>query len=274
MNRKRQQAEILFQAGQLFGPMLKMVENPESYDQDERTRILARYFADVQRFVGNFREFINGEPGHIYEGQYFKAMERIGPFGSIAGLSSFEHLADAVKALSAAVFDAIYSIPVPIDSSIHEAHTPFSTYCLVKAMCSTARARIDWMDRYFDATLFGRYFVDVPETSVITLVTWPESRCTGAKDRQRYTDFMGVSRLYALERGPDKYRLMTAEDFHDRRLRCDDKMLLLGDSIKDLGKNSTFTTSRLDDTDDNRRNFDEAIARATEVFGPTNTAHP
>jgi hypothetical protein len=274
MSRKRQQAERFFKAGQLLGPLLKIVEHLETYDQDERTRILARFFAETKRFIDDFQVFTRGEPGHVYQTQYYKVVNRLGPFADLAGNVDIKGLATEIKKVAAVVFDAIYSIPVPIESSIHEAHTPFSTYCLAKDMCSTARTRIDWMDRYFDSTLFGRYFTDTPATTAITLVTWPESRCSGRKDQQRYADFMGVSKLFAEERGPERYRLLTAEDFHDRRLRCDDKMVHLGDSIKDLGKNSTFTISRLDSTDDNRRHFDDAIKGATEMFGPSIRTHP
>jgi hypothetical protein len=274
MNRKRQRAEIIFKAGQLFGPLLKLVEYPESYDQDERTRIVARYLAETQKFTQSSMDFTRGEPGHFYQSQYFRVTHLMSQITEVAAAADFDHMVEKIRPMTATVLDIINSIPVPIESAIHEANTPFSTYCLAKDLCSTARSRVDWMDRYFDSTLFGRYLIDVPDTTVITLITWPESRCSGARDRQRYADFMSVSRLYALERGPDKYRLLTAENFHDRRLRCDDKMFALGDSIKDLGKNSTFMISKLDGTDENQRHFDDAIDQATEVFGPSNTTHP
>ena len=58
------------------------------------------------------------------------------------------------------------------------------------------------MDRYFDQSLFGRYFADTPTTTEIVLISWPESKATSRADKQRYSDFMGISKLFALERGP------------------------------------------------------------------------
>ena len=66
MNRKREQAEIYFKIGQLLGPLLKMIENPESYDSDERVRIVARFFAESQGFLQAFSNFTKSERGHNY----------------------------------------------------------------------------------------------------------------------------------------------------------------------------------------------------------------
>lgn len=130
------------------------------------------------------------------------------------------------------------------------------------------------MDRYFDQTLFGRYLVDVPKSASVTLITYPESKCRGLADRQRHADFMGISKLYAAERGPTGYRLVTDEGFHDRLLRCNDKLFALGGSIKDLGKDTSFTLAKLDSTAENIKRFDDAISTAVEVFGPRQPQHP
>jgi hypothetical protein len=85
---------------------------------------------------------------------------------------------------------------------------------------------------------------------------------------------MDISKLFALERGPTGYRLIVSDDFHDRWLRCDDKLFSLGGSIKDLGNDSTFTISKLDFTPENVKYFDDAINGGSEVFGPNNPIHP
>lgn len=262
------------QLGMLFGPLLKWAEARASYDSDETTRIVARFCADVPRFRASFQAFTKAESGHDYEPQYFKVVNHLGPFSSYATQLSDDDFAMHVRQVYEDVFEAIYSIPIPIASAIHESHTPFSTYCLLKDLCSTARQRVIWMDRYFDSSLFGRYFIDVPRSTCITLVTYPFSECKGSRDQQRYNEFLQVSKLFALERGPSGYRLLTATHFHDRWLECDQTMFALGGSIKDLGADSTFTLSRLDRTADNQSHFDRAIASATEVFGLTNTTHP
>jgi hypothetical protein len=274
MNRKREQAEIQFKLGQLLGPLLSMVEHPESYDQDERARILARYFADASGFISRFSAYVEGEPGHNYQQAYHRAINMMGPFANYAYMSDEKEFFSKIRQLHRELFEAVQAIPVPVQSAIHEARTPFSTYCLVKDLCSTAKAQVVWMDRYFDQSLFHRYLTGVPKTTVITLVTWPESKCASPRDLTRYGEFLDVSRLFAQERGAAAYRLVTNEDFHDRWLRCDDKLFTLGGSIKDLGKDTTFTISKLDTTPDNIRQFDAAVTGGTEVFGPSQPNHP
>jgi hypothetical protein len=113
--------------------------------------------------------------------------------------------------------------------------------------------------------------VDTPKKVQVTLVTWPASKVGGGKDKRRNDEFMDMSQLFASERGPAGYRLVTLENFHDRWLRCDDRLFTLGGSIKELAK--PFTISRVDSTSDNIKQFDEAVTTGVEVFGPNQTAH-
>ena len=274
MNRKKQQAEMFVEFGTLFGPLMKWVEHPSDYDTEEKTRIFARFFAEIDRFRQDLRTFSISEPGHNYQVQFNQVSSQLDQvaygIGALTGQDLGKHLAEIHRS----IFSSIFSIPVPVDSVICEAFTPFSTYCIIKDLCSTVARRLIWMDRYFDATIFGLYLTNVAKQAGITLVTYPFTKCKGSKDEQRYKDFMSVSKLFAQERGPAAYRLLTDEQFHDRWLECDDKMLALGNSIKDLSKQTTFTISKLDSTSDNQKQFDEAINRGIEVFGPSQTTHP
>jgi hypothetical protein len=269
MNRKRDQAELYFKLGQLFGPMLKVAENPDSYDSDDRTRIQARFCAEVTTAVAAIDQYCQGEPGHVYASQSSTAKQQIYSLRSLLPNDAIQ----SVKALSENCFNALFSIPVPIESAIHEAHTPFSTYYLLRDICSTARQRIVWIDRYFDQTIF-RYFWDTPLTAPITLVTWPKTQFIQARDIRRYDDFMDASRLFAQQHGPNAYRLIIDDQIHARFLQVDGTMLALPDSVKDLGSGTTFTISKLDSTRKNQDEFDEPIKRGTEVFGPKQRTHP
>ena len=155
---------------------MKWAESPGSFDADEKTRIFARFFADAPKFRGSFQTFTQSEPGHDYQPQYYQVVNHLGPFASYAAQMSETDFCEHVRKVYADVFSAIYAIPVPVESAIHKAHTPFTTYCLLKDLCSTVSQRVIWMDRYFDATLFGRYFADVPRSASITLVTAGTSR--------------------------------------------------------------------------------------------------
>jgi hypothetical protein len=105
--------------------------------------------------------------------------------------------------------------------------------------------RIDIVDRYLDHSFFHRYLYGTVVSPKVTLLTVPQP-APGGRDAGRYREFLDVSRLYAQERGPDKYTLLTLppSDFHDRWLRRDDELFLLGGSPKDLEK--LFTIGKLE----------------------------
>jgi hypothetical protein len=275
MTRKRQQAELLFRLGQLVGPVLHVLENWDQYDSDDRERARARFFSDDGVMVDAVRKFVRAEPGHIYEAQAADIGQQLLSMRTLLASINYHHARNDVlrlcREMVQRITDQVLSIPISIDSTIHEAHTPFSTYCFVTDLCSTVRTQIVWLDRYFDSTIFHRYFVDTPKNAQVTLVTWPASKVSGGKDKKRYDEFMDMSKLFAAERGPAGYRLVTLENFHDRWLRCDDRLFTLGGSIKELAK--PFTISKLDSTADNIKQFNDAVTTGVEVFGPNQTTH-
>ncbi len=161
------------------------------------------------------------------------------------------------------------AVPNFPDALILEAHTPFSTYCVVKDLCQTVAERLIWVDRYLAANIFYRYLRDVSNNVNVTLITWPQNK-RGATE---FLKFMEASRLYATERGPDKYRLVVHPDIHDRWLCCDAKIFALGGSVKDASNKSYFTLSKLDPTEENFKKIDQLLSTGPEIFGPTQTTH-
>jgi hypothetical protein len=274
MNRKREQVTIFTQLGALFGPVLKVAENPGSYDSDERTRIHARFCFDAEAFLRNVATYGRGEPGHDYGVQWHRIHFLVNDFKELDHSTDFESYCKDTKTAFQACFDTLFSIPVPIESAIHEAHTPFSTYCLVKGICSTAANSIIWIDRYFDSPIFHRYFVETPSSTLITIVTWPKAKFTQKKDVKRYEDFMDISKLFAHERGTQGYRLVTSEKIHARLFKCDSKMFAFGDSANSVGSSATFTISKLDSTPENHKQVDDVIQDGIEVFGVNYPVHP
>jgi hypothetical protein len=274
MNRKREQAEIIYLLGRLFGPLEQAAADPSRFDGDEQKRIRARFFAEMPSFLREANKFCNGEPGHLY-GSQKRVIQRLysNLDAKLVGTDRIEELHPVLEAYKKQFIEQVLAVPVPVDSAIYEASTPFSTYCLIRDLCTTVRRQLVWLDRYFDQTIFHRFFIDTPSTAEIILVTLPGADLKSATDRSRHAAFMDISRLFAVERGPQRYRLIENGSFHDRWLRCDDKLFTLGGSIKDLDK-GPFTISRLDTTSFNQQRFDDAIAQGSEVFGPTHTTHP
>jgi hypothetical protein len=269
MNRKREQAALIWKIGSLFGPLVRMSENPSSYDADERERIAARFHAELPAFSNLFSAYCSGEPGHSYS---YQQRQSANIFHSTIQMSATV-LAQSANNFSNQYLDLVQSIPVPIDSAVYEARTPFTTYCLVKDLCCAVNKKLVWFDRYFDHTIFHRYLVETSQSAQITLVTWPRSECKGKRDESRFDDFMDISKLFAQQRGPQSYCLIVNKDFHDRWLRCDDKFLVLGGSIKDIGKDNTFTVSRLDTSPQTLKEFDEPVINGVELFGPRQPVH-
>jgi hypothetical protein len=85
---------------------------------------------------------------------------------------------------------------------------------------------------------------------------------------------MEASRLFASERGSDKYNLLTKADFHDRWLKCDDRLYLLGGSGKDAGQLSDFSVSAMEQNAETTARFAAAIHGTQELFGVNSPNHP
>jgi uncharacterized membrane protein YccC len=66
MNRKREQAEIIFRLGRLLGPLEQAASDPSRFDVDEQERIKARFQADWPKFHREVVQFCFGEPEHRY----------------------------------------------------------------------------------------------------------------------------------------------------------------------------------------------------------------
>lgn len=275
MDRKREQAELLVLLGRLFGPMLSYADNPRTVSLADRARMFARFFADRPRFQQAFVDFTQSESGHLYLIEQAEGVRQIG------NLEYFlqPHWADpdaqvrVIREKYQAILDTIQSIPVAADSTILEASSPFAAYCFLHDRSATVKRRIDWVDRYLDASLFHRFLRDTPPDAVVTLITWPEEKLSSNKDKSRYNAFIDVSRLFAAERGVDHYCLVTHDKIHDRWLRCDDDLYSLGGSAKDAGQSTDFTVSRVDSSVANMKQVDDLVATGKQLFGPSQSNH-
>jgi hypothetical protein len=169
---------------------------------------------------------------------------------------------------------AILEVPVEGVCGVLEARSPFTAYCRLKDICCTILNTLVWTDRYFDADVFHRYLREVRASASVTLVTLDAAKITSANDRSRHNHFMDVSRLFAAERGPNAYRLVTHSDFHDRWMRCDGQLYGLGGSVKDAGQKSDFAIGRIDATAENMKKIDDLVMAGVELFGPGHGIHP
>jgi hypothetical protein len=121
-----------------------------------------------------------------------------------------------------------------------------------------------------DATVFYRFLRHLDANVTATLVTWPGNKRAAAD----FAAFLDASRLYASEHGPSDYRLVVHEDMHDRWICCDGDMYQLGASLKDAGRGSSATLSRIDATAGNIAAVQRLLETGAELYGPTQPEHP
>lgn len=273
MNRKEEQAELMYKLGLLVSPLSNIVQNPDEYDASSRTRAGAKFFADLPEFQTAYTSFTRGEAGHKYDSEWQGITVALAGLqdGIRKHLNEPEVLSTIIDEKVSSAKQHILAIPTSIDSEVLMAYTPFSTYCALKDLCQTVGTQLAWVDRYMDAGLFYRYLRDVDVNVGVILVTWPEEK----RDATEWEQFLEVSRLYAAERGIEKYRLVVHTDgIHDRWLYSDGEMYLLGGSVKDAGRKSDFTVSRLEVTQDLVNCLAALLNTGTELFGPSNPDHP
>jgi hypothetical protein len=128
--------------------------------------------------------------------------------------------------------------------------------------------RLDLFDPYLDAEVFDRYLADTSKQVEIALVT----EVANMRNVRRRGRIVAVSELVALER-PTLYRLLEVPSIHDRHLRADDKIYLLGGSAKDASKTDFYTIAETDSNPTLHSTLDNIMAGATAWYQPGMLRH-
>ncbi len=273
MDRLQEKYTLFTKLGALLGPLQRLVDHPEQFDEQESARVIARYCEEHRRLAGEMKVFSKGEPGHDYliqHSRFFNALDEIK-----VGLEYHRKLEDLLPVSTAKAQAAIDAIPVPSQSVILEAGSPFTAYCRLRELCEVdATNSIAWLDPYVDSSLFHRYLQHVRLAATITLVTCEPHANARPRDHQRWTSFLDISRLFSRERSPTTYRLVVQPSLHDRWLVLDDKRIYnLGGSAKDAAAKDNFTISTVDATPTNLAAIAQHTSSGTEMFGPSTTTH-
>lgn len=267
MNRLDQKSGLLMRLGALFGPLLRLVDAPNEYNQQERSETIARYFAEYHRLNQEFQTFTLGQPGHDYAVEYNKfavALDSI-KWRLVEGVT-LESILRVQLVIAQAAIDAV---PVPATSVILEAGSPFTACCRLRELCEAdATISLVWLDPYMGASIFYRYLGSIRVTVPVTLVTCEPGSHAGTRDKARWTEFLDVSRLYASERGTALYTLLVQPNLHDRWAVFDDKRIYaLGGSAKDAAQRDYFTITGVEATSTNLQRIKAHISSGTEFFG-------
>ena len=66
MDRLQQKNSLLVKLGALFGPVQRLIEHADEYDEQEKAETVARYCAEFPKLTVEFEAFSKGQPGHVY----------------------------------------------------------------------------------------------------------------------------------------------------------------------------------------------------------------
>ena len=273
MDRLCQKNELMVKLGRLFGPLQSLGESPEKFDDQERAETIARFMSEHGTFINEFKRFCLGQPGHNYQIEWIKLHGALTSVGH--RISRGDAINDIIGDTLPKATEAIHAVPVPRSSIILEAGTPFTAYSKLRSLCEADASRsIRWFDPYFGPDIFQRYLQFTKPNLHVTLVTSEPGPRAGRKNRERWDNFLDVSRLFATERGVSGYKLLVASSIHDRWLVLDDKRIYnLGGSAKDAAFKDLFTISVIEATDENLKKIEVTANGSAEWFGQGVTPH-
>jgi hypothetical protein len=272
-DRLREKQDLLVKLGVLFGPLLRLIEHPHEYDAQEKAEAIARYCAEFEILIREFKEFTQGQAGHDY------AVQAIGFHIALTNVRSDMvnrlSLETSVRRNFAAARDAIDAVPIPSTSVIVEAGSPFTAYRKLRELCEVdATNSLTWLDPYLDASVFHRYLSDVRPAVKVTLVSAEPSANDGRRGQLRWEALLDASHLFAQERGNAVYRLVNQPELHDRWVIFDGKRIYaLGGSPKDAAAKDYFTIASVEGTPENLIRIQQHIERGRELFGSVSPTH-
>ena len=274
MDRLKWKNDIIYKLGILLGPVKRIAENPEAYNNQEEARILAQFCAEYPQLIQEFREFCRSQPGESYDIQYTRFSEALSWFKTALARESLS-LSEAIERHFPKARAAVEAVPVPLVSEILDANTPFSTYCKLRELCEAdVSESLVLVDPFLDASIFHRYLETISNDIFVTLVTsQPHENST--RDKRRFESFLDISRLFAQERS-SAYRLAVhpPKTLHDRWLVLDGKRIYsLGSSVKSVGDSKYYTVASLNSSHENLEKIRKQIENGDEFFGTATREH-
>lgn len=266
--------DLFVKLGALFGPVRRLIEHPAQYDAQDKAEALARYCAEMSIICAEFDSFSKNQPGHLYAIQNQQFSNAIYSVQSRLTHES-DNLANVITESFSKAKAAIDAIPIPRTSVILEAGSPFTAYCRLHELCAVdATVSLTWLDPYLDASVFHRYVSNVRPQVPVTLVTSEPGANASSGDKRRWTEFLDISRLFGIERGPAGYRLVVQANLHDRWVVFDDKRIYsLGGSVKDAASRDYFTIAAVEASLTNMQAIQAHITSGIEFFGPNIRNH-
>lgn len=264
--RKDQQAELLTALGYLLAP-LKSLSDQGSTDRTAWNEAIARLRGNLPAWNTRVTAFTD-----VGRARYFQ-QERVATAAPetlenschrLLGTGRWDRIYAAVVTCEINARNAILDVPIDEVPGIL-ADSPFRVYLTICSLLSTARKRADWVDPYLTAEVFTRYLHHLQEDVDVTLLRH-ESK--GAKPA-----FVQASTVFSTEPRKGVYRMLLSSNLHDRWLRVDDTIYVLGGTAVTTHAAVPFTISSLGTDPTSHAKIDAELSSAIEWFGPTVRPH-
>lgn len=263
-----ERSNLILQLGRLLAAIHDLTEKrtpPESAEYQvaaaQFKRDFDRWRVEAQRFIVVGEVTFGHELDDITGGFeiLFEALITLARDVMVEPRTKQVQLAITLKQCEAHALAAIDRVPIEWVPRLLEEQTPFSAYLKIRDAIVTAKRRIHYFDRYLDAEFYPLYLRNIDRTLEIRLVT-----TKGNIDNYGVENIKEISRRVAQEFA--NYQLIECDpsDMHDRNLRIDDMIFLLGTSAKDAGKYPTnFSPS--DSTPNGHNMLDGILAKGKTV---------
>lgn len=170
------------------------------------------------RNVSNLNWNITSTVGDILGGLY----DFTRPIDVPKIVGSLKSTMDQMKTL---VYGYLDMIPVEWEAETFDGTSPLAVYFRTREVLSTAKSRVDYFDRYMNRDIFDLYLRDLPSNLSIRLVT---TRGTGDYG---VVHLEPVARLAKAELQSFQLVEVDPKNMHDRKLRIDDQIFVIGSGI-------------------------------------------
>lgn len=274
MGRKELQAQLLYELGLLISPIQHIVDNPQSYNEQTRSRAGARFFHDQANLLAKVFDFTKSEEGYLYAREQSSILQL---WDNLRGrvkdhLDDHVKLGECINKYVPAIRHELLRIPVEPDALVLQPNTPFTSFNILRDVFECCSRSIIMIDRYLDSGVFYRYLRHVDPNVSCTLVTWSQQKYVSTGSN--WNELMDISRLFANERGATMYKLVANENIHDRWLYVDNQIYSVSGSIKDAGKKAEIVITPIASSTQIASSISNAIHTGVELFGSNHPQHP
>jgi hypothetical protein len=274
---QRLKNDLLVEFGLFLAPLEELVRSTPAPTVDQCRSAVRRYIEGQSAWsaaVRKFRKQIsypNLPPGFLdlfhldYEitgpTPYTTSAHLYAISGQIDVPSILASLNETLKKMRAKVYAHLDAIPVVWEAEVFKGTSPLAVYFRIKEVMGTAKTRIDYADRYMKDDIFPLYLRDLDRGLSIRLITKRGDNTHGV------THLHPVAILAKAEFRAFELIEVSPKNMHDRKLRVDDQIFVIGSGVSTGGKPPEYANefAPADSSPTGHAEFDAVIASGTVV---------